>query len=210
MNIVLINLLPHREARRKKRREAFFVGVAAALIGGLLLLALAYTALSAMIDRQQSRNEFLQSKIAQLDVQIKDIATLRQEIESLRARQQAVENLQSDRNLPVYLFDDLTQDTPTGVQITSIKQEGQSVLLQGTALSQERVADLLRNLADTKGWLEKPELIEIRSVTQQISKGNSQTVSAFQLRATLKRPGAPAGSASGASAAAPANSNPAG
>ena len=204
MNIVLINLLPHREAKRKKRREAFYVGIVMSMLVGLLMLGLGFTVLSAMIDRQQSRNDFLHAQIAQLDVQIKDIATLRQEIESLRARQQAVENLQSDRNLPVYLFDDLTQDTPTGVQITSIKQEGQSVLLQGTALSQERVADLLRNLADGKGWLEKPELIEIRSVTTQISKGNTQTVSAFQLRATLKR-ATPAQAASGAAPAGKTN-----
>ena len=208
MNIVLINLLPHREAKRKKRRESFYVGVAFALLAGVLLLGLGYTVLSEMIDTQQSRNDFLTAQIAKLDVQIKDIATLRQQIESLRARQRAVEDLQSDRNLSVYLFDDLTQDTPTGVQLTSIKQEGQSVLIQGTALSQERVADLLRNLADSKGWLEKPELIEIRSVTQRIGKDTTQTVSAFQLRATLKRAAVPAGGASGAAQA--GKSNPAG
>ncbi|MBW4046586.1 MAG: fimbrial assembly protein [Proteobacteria bacterium] len=208
MNIVLINLLPHREAKRKKRREAFYAGVVLSLVAGLILLGLGYTVLSEMISAQQSRNNFLTAQIAKLDVQIKDIATLRQQIESLRARQQAVENLQSDRNLSVYLFDDLTQDTPPGVQLTSIKQEGQSVLIQGTALSQERVADLLRNLADSKGWLEKPELIEIHSVTQHVGKDNTQTESAFQLRATLKRAAAPADGASGA--ARTGNSNPAG
>ena len=188
MNIVLINLLPHREARRKKRREAFYVGAVVAVVLGGLLLALGDGVLSAMIDVQQSRNNFLQSQIAILDNQIRDIATLRQEIDSLRARQKAVEDLQSDRNLPVYLFEDLTSKTPSGVQLSSVQQQGRNVLIQGTALSQERVADLLRNLSDGKGWLEKPELIEIRSTQRP---GIGQAVSSFQLRATLKTPGSP-------------------
>lgn len=187
MNIVLINLLPHREARRKKRREAFYVGAVVTLVLGGILLALGDGVLGAMIDAQQSRNDFLQSQIAILDHQIRDIATLRQEIESLRARQQAVEDLQSDRNLPVYLFEDLTRKTPSGVQLTSVRQEGRTVLIEGTALSQERVADLLRNLSDSQGWLEKPELIEIRAVRKA---GEPQTLSAFQLRAYLRKPGA--------------------
>ena len=190
MNIVLINLLPHREARRKKRREAFYAGVGASLVAGGAVLALGFTVLSAMISHQQDRNDFLTREIAKLDAQIKDIAHLRHDIDALRARQKAVEDLQSDRNLPVYLFDDLTTDTPTGVQISGVRQEGGTVLIQGTALSQERVADLLRNLASGKGWLEKPELIEIRSVTQRIGGGDPQNVSEFQLRVSLKKPGA--------------------
>ncbi len=195
MNIVLINLLPHREARRKKRREAFYVGVAASLLAGAVLLGAADLVLSALIDAQQSRNTFLQTQIAQLDHQIRDIATLRQEIDALRARQQAVEDLQADRNLPVYLFEDLTTDTPAGVRIASVHQQGSSVLIEGSALSQERVADFLRLLADGHGWLEKPELIEIHSVTQRVA-GDTQTVSAFQLRVTLRKPTPPKSGAS--------------
>ncbi len=199
MNIVLINLLPHREARRKMRREAFYAGVGASLVAGAVVLGLGFTVLSAMIDHQQNRNDFLTREIGKLDVQIKDIAHLRRDIDALRARQKAVEDLQSDRNLPVYLFDDLTTDTPTGVQISGVRQNGTSVLIQGTALSQERVADLLRNLASGKGWLEKPELIEIRSVSQRIGGSDPQNVSEFQLRVSLKKPGA-AKAASAASA----------
>ncbi len=195
MNIVLINLLPHREARRKKRREAFYVGVAASLLAGGLLLGAGDLGLGAMIDAQQSRNAFLQSQIDQLDHQIRDIATLRQEIEALRARQRAVEDLQADRNLPVYLFEDLTADTPAGVRIDNVHQQGASVLIQGVALSQERVADFLRLLAAGHGWLEKPELIEIHSAVQNVG-GDTQTVSAFQLRVTLRKPAPPTPAAS--------------
>jgi len=204
MNIVLINLLPHREAARKKRREAFYAGILASILAGGLVLALGYTALNEMISRQQSRNDFLKAEITKLDGQIKDIASLKSEIEALRARQAAVESLQSDRNLPVHLFDDLTRDTPAGVQLTQIRQEGSTVLIQGIALSQERVADFLRNLNRPDGWLEKPELIEIRSQIAPAGVGNAaRVVAQFQLRVTLKRP-TPAGAASGAGAAASA------
>ncbi len=187
MNIVLINLLPHREARRKKRRDAFYIGAAVTLVLGGLLLVLGDGVLGAMIDSQQSRNAFLQSQIATLDHQIRDIATLRQQIESLRAREKAVEDLQSARNLPVYLFEDLTRKTPSGVQLGSVNQQGLTVLVQGTALSQQRVADFLRNLSDGHGWLQQPQLIEIHSVRGP----GGQPESEFQLRATLRLPGAP-------------------
>ncbi len=188
MNIVLINLLPHREARRKKRRESFYVGVVASLLAGGVVLGLIFMGLNVLIDAQQSRNTFLQEQIDQLNHQIRDIATLRQQIEALRARQRAVEDLQADRNLPVYLFDDLTLDTPPGVQISSVRQSGASVLIQGLALSQERVADLLRALAGGRGWLEKPELIEIHAVEQRLPDGDTQSMSAFQVRVTLRKP----------------------
>ncbi|OYV37888.1 MAG: fimbrial assembly protein [Thiomonas sp. 20-64-5] len=206
MNIVLINLLPHREATRKKRREAFYAGVFASILVGGLVLALGYTVLSEMITQQQSRNDFLKAENTKLDGQIKDIASLKAEIEALRARQDAVESLQADRNLPVHLFDDLTQDTPAGVQLSQIRQDGATVLIQGVALSQERVADFLRNLGRPNGWLEKPELIEIRSQISPASARNAaRVVAQFQLRATLKRP-TPAGAGSGPAAAAPAKS----
>jgi type IV pilus assembly protein PilN len=208
MNIVLINLLPHREATRKKRREAFYVGVVASILVGGLVLALGYTVLSEMITQQQSRNDFLKAENTKLDGQIKDIASLKAEIEALRARQDAVESLQADRNLPVHLFDDLTQDTPAGVQLSQIRQDGATVLIQGVALSQERVADFLRNLSRPSGWLEKPELIEIRSQISPASAGNAaRVVAQFQLRATLKRP-TPAGAASGAMSGAGTGSGP--
>ncbi|HML80729.1 MAG: PilN domain-containing protein [Thiomonas sp.] len=209
MNIVLINLLPHRDAKRKKRREAFYAGVFASIVLGGLVLALGYTVLSEMITQQQSRNDFLKAENAKLDSQIKDIASLKAEIEALRARQDAVEGLQADRNLPVHLFDDLTKDTPTGVQLSQIRQDGATVLIQGVALSQERVADFLRNLSRPDGWLEKPELIEIRSQIAPAAAGNAaRVVAQFQLRATLKRP-TPAGASSGAtSGPAPMAKNP--
>ena len=113
--MILINLLPHREAARKRRREAFQVTMFASFLLGLLIAGAIYWWFQNQIAEQQSKNAFLQSEIKLLDGQIKEIASLEQEIAALRARQKAVEDLQSDRNLPVHLLNELVQQLPDGV-----------------------------------------------------------------------------------------------
>jgi len=113
--MILINLLPHREAARKRRKEQFFTHLgASALLGGLIGGAV-FTWYQGQIAAQQERNQFLQSEISKLDAEIKDIASLQQQIASLRARQGAVENLQANRNLPVHLLEELVAQIPDGI-----------------------------------------------------------------------------------------------
>ncbi len=210
--MILINLLPHREERRAQRKRAFFVGIAAAALGGLLVVGLWYSVLQQMTSAQQSRNDFLNTEIARLDAQIRDIANLVAEIEALKKRKDAVENLQSDRNLPVYLMDELVRQTPEGVYLTSIRQNGQIIAVTGIAQTNERVSELLRNTAYNSTWLERPELVEIKSVTAAGPGKEQRRLFDFSMRVTLKRPQAqaPAGAASapaGASSAAAAKSS---
>ncbi len=113
----------------------------------------------------RARTLVLQTEIKRLEGQIKDIATLQAEIAALRARQQAVEDLQADRNMPVHLLNELVKQLPDGVYVSSLKQENQVVTIQGTAQSNERVSELLRNLGSNSPWLTKPELIEITAGT---------------------------------------------
>jgi type IV pilus assembly protein PilN len=96
------------------------------------------------------RNAFLKTEIAQLDVKIKDIADLKAEIEALKARQNAVENLQTDRNVPVYLLNELVKQTPEGVYLTTVRQLGTVVTLTGKAETNERVSEFLRNTFTTR------------------------------------------------------------
>jgi type IV pilus assembly protein PilN len=121
--------------------------------------------LQQMTSAQESRNSFLNAEIARLDTQIKDIATLRTEIEALKARQKAVEDLQTDRNVPVHLLDELVRQTPEGVYLTSIRQNGQVVAINGVAQTNERVSELLRNTLYNSAWLTKPELVEITAIS---------------------------------------------
>ena len=96
----------------------------------------------------------------------------------MRARQQAVEDLQADRNLPVHLLTELVKQMPDGVYIVSMRQDNQTVTLQGVAQSNERVSELLRNLANNTPWFSKPELVEI--VAGTVDAGAAGAASGFQ------------------------------
>ena len=199
--MILINLLPHREAARKRRREVFFVTLGLAALAGVLICSVMYSWYSTQLDGQRGRNTFLQSEIKRLDVQIKDIATLQAEINSLKARQTAVEELQGNRNLPVYLFSELVRQLPDGVYVNSLKQENQVVMLTGIAQSNERVSELLRNVSNNSEWLSKPELVEITAGSVVLSPRDQRRVSNFSMRMEIKRASSQKESASPAPAA---------
>lgn len=185
--MILINLLPHREAARKRRREQFLVSVGVSAFTGLLIAGAIYLWFAGQISGQQSRNELLQSEIRTLERQIKDIATLQQEIAALRARQTAVEDLQADRNMPVHLLNELVRQLPDGVYITSVKQDNQAVAINGVAQSNERVSELLRNLGNNSPWLTRPELIEIVAGTVNLSAREQRRVANFHIRVKVLR-----------------------
>ena len=185
--MILINLLPHREAERKRRRDLFNVSLgASALLGGIIAGSI-FLWYQAAITSQQSNNTLLETEIKKLEAQIKDIATLETEIAALRARQQAVEDLQSDRNLPVHLLTELVNQLPDGVYVNRMTQLDQSVTLNGVAQSNERVSELLRNLANNTPWFSKPELIEIVSGTASISAKEQKRVANFVIKVRLVR-----------------------
>lgn len=185
--MILINLLPHREAARKRRKEAFQATMLMSALAGLAIAGIVYWWFQMMITDQQGRNAFLQQEIRVLEGQIKEIATLEDEIAALRARQKAVEDLQSDRNLPVYMLNELVAQLPDGVYITNLKQADQVVTMQGMAQSNERVSEMLRNLADNTPWFSKPELVEIVASNVALTPRDQRRVASFNLRFKLVR-----------------------
>jgi type IV pilus assembly protein PilN len=186
--VILINLLPHREAKRLQRKRSFFIGLGACALAGAAIVGVWWSILGQMTDAQESRNNFLKAEITRLDAQIKDIATLRQEIEALKARQRAVEDLQTDRNIPVHLLNELVKQTPEGVYLTRISQNGQVVAITGTAQTNERVSELLRNTLYNSPWLEKPELVEIKASNVTTATREQRRLFEFSMRVSIKRP----------------------
>jgi type IV pilus assembly protein PilN len=89
----------------------------------------------------------------------------------------------------VHLLDEMVKHLPDGVYLSSLKQENKTILLTGSAQSQERVSELLRNLGTHSPWLTKPELIEIVAASAGAGAANRR-VSNFSIRVTLTR-GAP-------------------
>lgn len=202
--MILINLLPHREEKRRQRKRAYFSSLAACAVAGAAIVGLWYTVLGQMTADQESRNAFLQSEISRLDAQIKDIATLRAEIDALNARKKAVEDLQNDRNVPVYLLNELVKQTPEGVFLTSIRQTDQVIAITGIAQTNERVSEFLRNTLYNSSWLEKPDLVEIKASNAVAGARDQRRLFEFSMRVTIKRQQAAAPAAGVAPAPGPA------
>jgi type IV pilus assembly protein PilN len=202
--VILVNLLPHREAARKRRREAFFATLGLAAIAGLLICGAVYSWYLTQIETQRGKNLFLKTEITRLEEQIKEISTLQAEITALRARQNAVEDLQGNRNLPVYLLTELVRQLPDGVYINSMKQDNQSVQITGVAQSNERVSELLRNFSNNSPYLSKPDLIEITAGSVALSQRDQRRVANFSMRVALKRANDPKDPSSAASSPLPA------
>jgi type IV pilus assembly protein PilN len=184
--MIRINLLPHREAKRKQKQAAFVALMALGGVAGAAIVLLVGGYNASRISIQNERNLVLTQSNADLDKKIVAIKTLKEEIEALKARQQAVEDLQGDRNQPVYLLDELVRQTPEGVYLKGFKQDGQRVTLTGYAQSQERVAEMLRNLSGNSVWLERPDLTEVRAATLAQSKTGRKVVE-FTLAVYIKR-----------------------
>ena len=198
--MILINLLPHREIARRRARQRFNLALGLAVVVGALIAGAFYVAQQAEIDSQRERNTLLGAEIGKLDQQIKDVANLQEEIAALKARQEAVENLQSDRTLPVHLLNEAVRQLPDGIVLRGIKQENQSVLLTGAAQSNERVSELLRNLSRHGDRMINPELVEIVAANLALSPREQRRVFNFVVRAQMRR----ASDASAAASAVPA------
>ena len=199
--MILINLLPHREAARKRRREAFYVSLGFSAVVGGVIAGGVFLWYAAQISSPQTKNSVLAQEIKVLEGQIKEISTLQQEIAALKARQQAVEDLQADRNMPVHLLNELVRQLPDGVYVTSVKQENQVISIAGMAQSNERVSELLRNLAGGSPYLTRPELVEIVAANVTLAPRDQRRVSSFNMRVRLLRSSEVAKAAAAASGA---------
>lgn len=187
---IRINLLPHREMRRERRKKDFVGLIALVGIGAAAAAVVVALAIDQRIDAQRARNDFIRAENAKLDEQIKEIASLRAEIEALRARQYAVETLQTNRTIPVHLMDELVKHTPDGIHLKTMRQDERKITLAGYAQSNERVSELLRNLANNTPWLERPELVEIKAAriggTPGSKDKDARRVFEFSLNALIK------------------------
>jgi type IV pilus assembly protein PilN len=191
--VIRVNLLPHREEKRKTQRQQFyaFSGVVALLAG--LIWFIGFGFINNLIDRQNEKNAFLKSEIAVLDKQIEEINKLKEQTDSLLKRKQVIEELQANRSETVHLFNELVRQLPSGVYLSSIKQDGQRITLVGYAQSNARVSTLMHNL-DESPVFERPELLEIKAAQVGKRRLNQFSLNIYFSRQTA----AAAGNASSA------------
>jgi type IV pilus assembly protein PilN len=195
---VRVNLLPHREERRKRARAHFAVlGAMTAALGGAIVAAIWFV-YAQRIDAQEDRNKFMKSEIAKLDKEIDEIKDVKDKIAALLARKQVIETLQTDRVQTVHLLDEMVRQMPEGVFLKSLKQRGLGISLVGYAQSNARVSTLMRNI-ESSPWLTDPKLIEIKATTL-----GKMRISEFNMNLSMKRRAAEKDAPKPAPAAAPA------
>jgi type IV pilus assembly protein PilN len=182
--MIRINLLPHREEKRKRRQQQFGLLSAIAGLAGLVVAAGVWVFLDQQVTQQQANVSYMKAEIDKLDKQIEEIRKIREETASLLAKKQVVEGLQSNRSEPVQLLDQLLRQLPEGVYLKSIKQSGPKVNILGYAQSNARVSTLMRNLGASP-YLENPELVEIKAVPAPDKSGNR--VNEFNMNISIKR-----------------------
>jgi type IV pilus assembly protein PilN len=181
-----INLIPWREAERKRKRQEFGVGALGALVAAGAIAFLVNLQMSAAIDNQNERNQYLKGEIAQLDKQITEILALEQQKQRLRARIQVIEQLERSRPEIVHVFDQLVRTIPDGVNLTSLKQSDRKLTLKGLAQSSTRVASYMRNI-DSSEWLMDPSL-EILETKNSTDGSSEFTLTAMQENPQLPAP----------------------
>jgi type IV pilus assembly protein PilN len=176
-----INLLPWREAERKRKRQEFGAAFALALVVAAVIAFGVRMQMQSAIDEQHARNQYLKDEIANLDKQITEILDLEQQKERLLARMQVIEQLERSRPEIVHVFDQLVKTTPDGIYLTSIKQTDRRIQIKGIAQSSTRVASYMRNL-DASEWLADPSLDILET------KGSNDSGSEFTLNAVQENP----------------------
>jgi type IV pilus assembly protein PilN len=181
--MIRVNLLPHREEKRKRRQQQFTVMAGIAAVIGLLAAAGVWAFLDNQVSQQQANVAYMKGEIAKLDTQITEIQKIREETAALLAKKQVVENLQSNRSEPVELLDQLLRQLPDGVYLKSVRQTGTKVNVTGYAQSNARVSTLMRNLGASP-YLENPELVEIKAVPADKAGGR---INEFNMNISIKR-----------------------
>lgn len=186
--MILINLLPHREERRRRLRRSFFAGLAFSSVLGALAVGGLWSALSQQVALQAARNAYLEARIARLDAQIKDIAGLRADMSELEARGRVVQWLQGRRNVSVQLLTALAEQAPAGLQFVSVRQAGPIVTVSGLALSSEHVAVLMRDATAAGSPFGRAELVEVRATPMGSggARGPDRRLLDFSLRLSLR------------------------
>lgn len=179
--MIRINLLPHREMRRRERQRAFLLASVAMVAVGGVIVVLVHGVLAARLEIQKGRNTFLESEIATLDKQIVEIRKLREQTQQLLARKRVVETLQANRSEVVELFDQIARQLPEGVYLRNVKQTGPTISITGFAQSNARVSTLMRNL-DASPLLENAKLVEIKAATV-----NNQRLNEFSMNVNITR-----------------------
>lgn len=186
-----VNLLPYHEARKAARRKKVYSMLGGAAGAGALVVLIGGFYIDSQIDEMTHLNQTLTTENSRMDGQIREVVTLKKDIEALLDRQRAIESLQAERNMPVQLLEELVRQVPEGVYLTTLKQSGDAFVITGVAQSNERVSELLRNFSQVQ-WLDRAELVESKAIMMTNNLREQRRLFDFSMRFAYRAPEPPA------------------
>lgn len=192
-----INLLDWRTQRKLRRLERFRNAMAIGIVAAVAVVALGYLSMTSSINDQQARNEYLRQQIAEIDQKIKEIEDLEQTKKNLLARMRVIEELQSSRSATVHFFDELVNTIPDGITLSSIKQTGDTVTIEGVAESNGRISSYIKRFEDSP-WFAEPRLVVIKTSEKNRQREGQFTLQVKNLtKAEKQDPAAPSAAPAG-------------
>ena len=166
-----LNLLPWREAARKDSQKKFVVMVVGSIVVAAGTVFGVFSFYQDQINKQDERNNYLQTEIKTLDKTIAEIKKLDVTRKALLDRITIIEGLQSTRPGIVHLFDEMVKSLPKGMYLTSLEQKKTKIKLEGKAESNARVSSYMNRL-DMSPWLSSSALniisIDTREKTDRL------------------------------------------
>lgn len=180
--MIRINLLPHREEKRKARRQQFYAFLGLVAVAAGVIWFLGFSAINRYISIQEGKNAYIEKEIVDLKKQIEEISKLKEETDALLKRKQVIETLQGNRAETVHVFDELLRRVPDGVRITNFVENGPLFDITGESVSEARVSTLMRNLEDSP-LFQQATPVEIRSITAP----NGRPIYSFQMKMSIER-----------------------
>lgn len=190
--MIRINLLPHREQKRKALQSRYLLLFSFFCVLTLALAFVGYMILHTKIKDQDQRNAFLEQVNKKLDQDIIEIERLKADRQALLDRKAIVESLQANRTMAVQIMDQLVRKTPEGIYLTEVKQSGNRINLSGYAQSNARVSSFMRNLDDSSIF-NSTVLIQTKAETvgnRRVSGFELNTQIASEKKETASQPAA--------------------
>ncbi len=175
-----INLLPWREEAEKAKQRQFFTAISLVALTSFALVFLVNQFYQMRIDGQNARNQYLKHEIQLLDARISQIKTLNEKKSELEKRTSVVEQLQRSRNVGTQVLDEIAKIVPTGIYLTKMEKQGNSLQLFGKSESNNHLANMIRKI-DTSDLFTDAVLESIIS-----NDTESKILSDFKMRIRIK------------------------
>ena len=195
--MIRINLLNVERERAKKKTAAVFgtttqkltVGCSLILILAVLFVGWRYWSLGHESTKLDAEISAAQQETTRLHSVILQVQQFEQRKAQLQQRVVLIEQLRKEQTGPVHMLDQISRALPPMLWLTELKQDSDTVLIEGRSTTQTGVSDFVANL-EASGYFKKS--IDIVNTQTEASTTPPGELIRFSLKAVFQPPQAAA------------------